>query len=358
MSREYGNNNSPKILIVDDISLNVDILANMIEAMGYLPMKAQSGREALKLMGESLPQLILMDISMPEMNGYELCELLKGNKTTRDIPIIFISAMDGSDDKIRGFQVGAVDFITKPFELTEVTMRVENHLKIYKMQQEMEAYTYRLNRLVNEQSKRLETEQKNILIAIAMITEGKDERAQNHLSNVSYNSRILAQSLQFSPVFEKDITAAFIEKIGISAMLHDVGKIQISEDILLKPGPLTPEEKTIVRQHSEAGAHMLETIYKHAEKNDFLPLAINIARYHHEKWNGEGYPEKIKGKEIPICARIAAIVNVFDTLTGARCYKEALPVEESLEIIEKNRGVYFDPDIVDVFMKMWKQLKY
>lgn len=348
----------PKILIVDDLSVNVGILQQIIEKMGYIPLAAENGREVLAILEHTLPQLILLDISMPEMNGYELCEILKSKKLTQDIPVIFISAMDGSEDMARGFKAGAVDFITKPFEPLEVKMRVENHLKIYSMRKEMEDYNYRLNHLVNEQMKRIETEQRNILFALAKVTEGIDNSTDNHLKNVSYNSRILAQSLQLSPSFENEITAAFIEKIEVAAMLHDIGKIRIPDEILLKPGRLDIKERKIIKRHAEIGAHILEEIYNSAENNDFLPMAINIARYHHERWNGSGYPKGLKGKEIPLPARIVSLIDIFDTLTGERCYKQAYTIEESLSIIQNCSGIYFEPDIVDIFMKVYKQLRH
>lgn len=358
MDEKRSIEEAPQILIVDDLDVNVAILQEIIQTMGYRPLAAFSAKEALGVLKETLPQLILLDISMPDMNGYELCYILKSSKWTRDIPVIFISAMDGSDDRVRGFKAGGVDFIPKPFEPMEVTMRIENHLKIYKMQKELEAYNYRLNRLVNEQMERIENEQKNILLALAKVTEGRDNSSGNHLENVSYNSRILAQSLSFSPLFEKEITAAFVEKIEVASMLHDIGKIQIPDEILLKPSQLDHNERKIIRQHSEIGAHILEEIYDSTEKNDFLPLAVNIARHHHERWNGTGYPEGLKGREIPICARIVSLVDIYDTLTGERCYKTAYSIEESLEIIEECKEIYFDPDIVDVFMRIQKQLKH
>lgn len=339
MELENRGREKPRILIVDDLEVNVVILEQIIKKMGYIPLAANEGKEALKIMTHTLPQVILLDISMPEMSGYELCEILKKNKVTRDIPVIFISAMDGSDDKIRGFKAGAVDFITKPFEPLEVTMRIENHLKLYEMQKEMEAYSFRLNLLVNEQMDRIEAEQKNILFALAKVTEDRDNSTNNHLENISYNSRMLAQSLQISPIFEKEITAAFIEKIGVAAMLHDIGKIRMPDELLLKTGELSESEREERRKHTENGALILEEIYANAEKNDFLPMAINIARYHHERWDGTGYPDGLKEKEIPLCARIVSIIDRFDTLTGECFYKSAYTIEESIQFIEGYKGM-------------------
>ncbi|NLL76240.1 MAG: response regulator [Clostridiales bacterium] len=358
MDWEIKNQETPQILIVDDLKMNILFLREIIEGMGYIPLTAANGKEALQIVRTAFPQVILMDISMPEMSGYEVCEILKKNKRTRDIPVIFISAMDSSESKIKGFKAGAVDFITKPFEPLEVTMRIENHLKMYRLQEEMKEYNYKLNCLVNEQMKRIEAEQKNILYALAKVTEGRDNSIKNHLENIRYNSRLLAQSLQFSHVFEKEITTAFIEKIGVAAMLHDIGKIQISDEILLKPGQLSREERKVINQHTEIGAHILEEIHANTESNDFLPMAITIARYHHEKWDGTGYPEGLKEREIPLSARIVSLIDIFDTLTGERCYKMAYTIEQSLLIIEECKGIYFDPDIVEVFMKIQKQLRH
>lgn len=358
MEKEIKIQDIPYILIVDDLKMTQAVLRDIIEKMGYQPLLASNGKEALQVIQQTLPQLILMDVTMPEMSGYELCRILKSNKKTRDIPVIFVSAMFGSEERIKGFKAGAVDFITKPFDAMEVTMRVENYLKVYMMKKEMEDYNARLNRLINEQMKRIEAEQKNILYALAKVTEARDNSTVNHLENVGYNSRILAQSLQLTPKFEKEITGAFVEKIQVASMLHDIGKIQIPDEILLKPGSLNVHERDIIKQHVEIGAHILEEINKSAEKNDFLPMAVNIARYHHERWDGTGYPEGLKGKEIPLCARIVGLIDIFDTLTGERCYKMAYTIEESLQIINECKEIYFDPDIVDVFMKIQRQLRH
>ena len=295
---------------------------------------------------------------MPEMDGYEFCERLKENPITRDIPIIFISAADSSEDKVRGFKLGAVDYIGKPFEVTEVTMRVKNHLKIYEMQQELELSNRRLHSVISSQARRIEEEQKNILYALATLTEGKDTDTRFHLDNVAYNCRLLAQSLQFSPEFSEEVSESFIDTIGVASRLHDIGKIQTPCNILAKPGPLEPKEMEIVKRHVEQGAAILERVYDSTPENSFLPMAIEIARYHHARWDGTGYPEQLHGKNIPLSARITIIVDIYDTLLGERCYKKAYSKEESLKIIEEGSGTFFDPEIVDVFLKVQKQLHH
>jgi len=348
----------PQILIVDDVDANLMILENIIQEMGYLPRCAANAADAAALIAESLPQLILLDVFMPEMDGYEFCERLKDSPITRDIPIIFISAADSSEDKVRGFKLGAVDYIGKPFEVTEVTMRVKNHLKLYEMQQELELSNRRLHSVISSQARRSEDEQKNILYALAAVTEGKDRDTKNHLENVAFNCRLLAQSLQFSPEFTEDISESFIDTIEVASRLHDIGKIQTPCDILTKQGPLEEEEMQIVKRHVNQGAAILERVYENTPGNSFLPMAIEIARYHHARWDGSGYPKDICGKDIPLSARITIIADIFDTLTGERCYKSAYSKEESLKIIGEGSGTFFDPEIVDVFMKVEKQLRH
>ena len=345
------------ILIVDDITSNLVILTEIIKNAGYIARPVTSVKQALAAMEINLPQLILLDISMPDMDGYEFCEMLKKDVKTRNIPIIFISAMTAPEDKVKGFQVGAVDFISKPIELEEVTMRVNNHLKIYKMQQELEVYNRRLHKMVNEQIKKITEEEKNFMYALAMLAESKEDRNGAHVRNIGRNCKLLAQSLQFSPKFEKEITNSFISTIETAAPLHDIGKVSISDTILLKPGRLTQEEMKIVRGHAELGAKTLIELYNMNEHNEFLEMAIDIAHYHHEKWNGKGYPEGLSGTQIPLAARIMAVVDVYDALTSDKCYKTAYSHEKSMEIINEEAGKSFDPDIIEVFNKIQKQLK-
>lgn len=306
------------VLIVDDITSNLVILAEMIKSAG---------------------------------------ELLKKDVKTRDIPIIFISAMNTMEDKKRGFELGAVDFISKPFELEEVTIRVNNHLKIYQMQQELEGYNRRLHKMVNDQIKRIEEEEKNFIFALAKLAELKENTDGIHLRNISRNSKLLAMSLQFSPKFEKESSNSFVETIEIAAGLHDIGKIGLSDQILLKPGPLTAEERKVIETHSELGAKTLQELYAMNGHNEFLKMAIEIAQYHHERWDGGGYPYGLKGKEIPLSARIVAVVDVYDALVGERCYKKPYTHEESVRIINEEAGSHFDPDIIEVFNKIQNQLQ-
>lgn len=357
MDLRTNNKWTANILIVDDVAPNLVILTEIIKKAGYLPRPVTSAKQALEAMKATLPQLILLDISMPEMDGFEFCEFLKKESWAKEIPIIFISALDSPEEKKHGFELGAVDFITKPFETVEVVSRVNTHIKIFKMQQELEENNKRLHKMVNDQLKILQNEQKNMVYALAKLSEARDDAIGDHLENVGRNCKLLAQSLQFSPVFEKEITQSFIEEIEITAPLHDIGKIRIPDRILLKPGKLTEEEMEVMKTHTELGAKSLMDIYAASEHNEFIKMAIDIAYYHHEKWDGTGYPKGLKGKDIPLAARIMAVIDVYDTLTGERCYKEAFSNEESVEIINEHAGKSFDPDIVEVFNKIQRQLR-
>lgn len=357
MENVEKSNTGSQILIVDDVEANLMILENIILQMGHTPRCASSANEAAKLIAEQLPQLILLDVFMPEMDGYEFCERLKENPVTRDIPIIFISAADSSEDKVRGFNLGAVDYIGKPFEVTEVTMRVRNHLKLYEVQQELELSNRRLHSVISSQARRIEEEQKNILYALAALAQGKELNGRSHLDHVSYNCRILTQSLQFSPDFSEEISESFINTIEVASRLHDIGNIQAPCNLLLVDKTLKPEEMEIVKCHVEQGAEILERVYASTPENSFLPMAIDIARYHHARWDGSGYPQDAAEKDIPLSARITTVLDIYDTLRGVRSYKDDYTQEESLKIMEEGRGILFDPEILDVFFKVQKQFR-
>lgn len=345
-----------KILVVDDVEVNLIILEEIIKNMGYQAILAQSVKEAFELMKEeeNIPQIILSDISMPEVDGFTFCSMLKKNPYTRNIPLIFISAMDQAADLSKGFEMGAVDYIPKPFEKTEVRMRISTHLKLYTLQKDLEDNNRRLSMIVTRQMEKMRLEQRNIMYALAKLVESRESESGTHYKNIADNSRLLAQGMQMSTVFEKDVTDNFIETIESAAGLHDIGKIKIPDSILLKKDILTEEERKIMSTHAELGAKTLMEIYEGVERNDFINMAIDIAYYHHENWDGTGYPKGLKGQEIPLAARIVKVVDVFDALIGERVYKSALSLEESLENMEEGAGKYFDPDIIQVFMKIYR----
>lgn len=356
MAQEMQNQLEPDVIIVDDLEINQAILIQMIESMGYEAAGVSSGAEALSLVKEHLPKLFLLDITMPEMSGFELCEKLKHDVRTREIPVIFISATTNLDDKVMGFSLGGADFITKPFALAEVTARVSTQLRDYEMKREIEFYNKRLNKVVNEQMRKLEDEKKNVPYAITKIVGKSRHSSQSCMNNIRENARLLAQSLQFSPKFENQVSNGFIEAIEVAAPLYDLGMLSVPYEVLSKKEGITEEEKGIVRGHTKEGAEILTEICSQVGDNQFLRMAVDIAHYHHERWDGKGYPEGLKGEEIPLAARIIKLLDNYDALTGRGRYGDALSPEESLKVMEGEVGAKYDPDIFDVFKRVRKQL--
>ncbi|WP_167957882.1 HD domain-containing phosphohydrolase [Anaerosporobacter faecicola] len=347
----------PRILVVDDMEANLLILSRIIESLGYIALTAKSVKQAILILQKELPQIILTDLSMPDMNGYDFIYLLKENQLTKDIPVIIVSGLDSSPDKVRGFKAGAVDFIPKPFEVEEVKVRLATHLKIYSMQQEMEMCNQKLNVMVQKQMFRIEEEQRNILYALARLTEFSDaEGGYSHLSNVSNNARILAESLSLTLEYEDIVTTEFVDTIEIAALLHDIGKISVPTRILGKPGKLSKAEQELIQEHTSQGARIIHEIQRSCGENRFLKMAERIALSHHERWDGLGYPNRIKGEDIPLEARIINIVGVFDVLTNEQVYRSKISRADALEIMENEAGKSFDPKIFQIFGKIIKQL--
>lgn len=357
MKMENNKKEVPKILIVDDISINVEILENIIRAEGYEPLCALNVQEALDIMNETMPELILSDFTMPGMSGLEFCRLLKSNPKTKNIPFVFITVANSSEEKKAAFLAGAVDFIPKPFEPTEVVMRVNNQLSSYHIRQEMEDYNRLMHKTLSEQKRQIEKESDNVLMALTKLVEKRDSRIGKHLERVGHNCHILAQSLQLVIRYENLITDNFIETIGMAAQLHDIGNILLPDSMLIREQLTKDEKKEAIKLHTEEGYKVLEEISNDISYSRFLNMAIIIARYHHANWDGEGYPQDIKGEDIPLEARITTVVNDFDNMLHGRYDGREYSVEEALDIVNQNSGSVYDPHIVEVFNKVQKQLQ-
>ncbi|MCI8428517.1 MAG: response regulator [Lachnospira sp.] len=351
-----SNKEKPKILIVDDISINVELMQDIIESEGYEALCALSVQEALDIMNETMPQLILSDFSMPGMNGLEFCKLLKSNQRTRDIPFIFITVANSREEKEQAFYAGAVDFIPKPFEPVEVIMRVNNQLANYYAKLEMEDYNRMIYKMMTEQKKHIEKERENVLLALAKVLEKRDVHKTSYLERIGYNCSILAQSLQLIPQYETFVTDNFIETIGVASRLHDIGTILISDALLFNENLSQEEQLDMIKIHTEEGAKILEEIDRENNQSNLLDMAIHIARYHHANWDGTGYPKNLKGDAIPLEARITTIVNDFDLMLCKPCDDRKVLINESLKKINDRSGTVYDPHIVEVFNKVFKQL--
>ena len=339
----------PNILIVDDTIENLQVLGEMLKGKGYKVRPAPSGKLALAA-AESAPlDLILLDIMMPEMDGYEVCRRLKSNERLAKIPVIFLSALQETKDKVKAFAVGGEDYVTKPFQFEEVQARVSTHLELHRIQEEIERYNRQLEALVQAEVKEISESQMATILALAKLTESRDDETGKHIERVQAISRTLASALSKADGFGKIIDEAYIDRIYYASALHDIGKAGIPNRILLKPGHLTAKEFEEVKRHTTIGANTLEAAKHNYPNSPFINMGILIARHHHERWDGSGYPDGLKGEAIPLSARIMAVVDVYDALVSPRCYKPALSHEESCDFIFAGSGTLFEPAVVDVF---------
>lgn len=352
MIYEDKNVEKGKILIVDDVEMNRAILEQIIDNMGVQPILAENGEQALELAEKWMPQLILTDVSMPGMNGYELCGALKKNESTKDIPIIFISAYDSPEDIIEGLTLGGEDYITKPFIAEEVQARVGVRLRLYEANRELMEMNRRLQVSVKEQLKQIEQEKKNILFAMANVTAQDADDEKVCADRLGRNCRILALAMQLSPLYESKISDTYIETLELAAPLCNIGNIGIPREILQKDTELTEEEKQIMQSHTEIGAKILRDIYRNQDYNDFVSVAVDIVQCHHENWDGSGYPCGLKQEEIPLGAQIVAVMDRYCTLTGKENYSK----EEALEIMSQESEIKFNPDIFGICKRISRQL--
>lgn len=343
-------NNEKVVLVVDDLFENLLILKKMLEKCGYTPITASSARDALDMMKIKMPELILLDVYMPEMDGFELCEILKNDVSTRDIPIVFISAGMSNEDKVKGFSLGAVDFINKPFALEEVSLRVNNHVQMYEMRKSMEGYNKKLNKMVKEHVMRIKEEQKNTIRALERMFFLHFPKKEATFKNMAYNCRFLAQALEFSEKYEKQINATFIESIDEAVLLHDIGRISAKN---------SEADKHMC--HEECGALFLKELSFLSEHNEMLRLAIDGANSHNEKWDGTGKPQGIKGEEIPLVARILAVCNRFEKECAGLLYTKPEATADELReyavaAIQRDSGTAYEPELVRIFAQVSRQL--
>lgn len=340
-----------KILVIDDNVTNVKILKIILEKAGYETETVTDPLMATAKVKEVNPGLILLDINMPEIDGFTLCREFKKDETIRDIPVIFISALSDDDSMVDGFHAGGVDYILKPFKAETVKARAATHLQIHELQRELETANKILEDKVKEQVQQISDMQMETIFSLAKLAQSRDDDTGKHLERVQKYCSILATQLKKDGAFDGLITDDFIKNIVNASTLHDIGKVGITDLILLKPGKLTEEEFETMKTHTIIGAETLDDVDKKFGNNAFIEIGKVIARHHHERWDGRGYPDKLAGEEIPIAARIMAIADVYDALSQKRVYKEAFSHEKCIQIIKESSGSQFDPVIVDAFLK-------
>jgi putative two-component system response regulator len=356
MNENIFQNKTPNILIVDDEPYNLQVLSLILKQRGYKVRPVSGGRMAIQAAKIELPDLILLDITMPDMNGYDVCTALKSDDSLKEIPVIFISALNETKDKLKAFSAGGVDYVEKPFHYEEVQSRVQTHLKLHFLQIELEEHNKKLGELVQAQVKEISESQIETIFAIVKLAEARDDDTGKHLEHTKEFCRMLSIQLSGKPGFKSRINQSFIRDIFYASPLHEIGKVAIPDNILLKKGRHTSEEFEFMKKHAALGAQTLQLVHFKYNNNTFIKMGIEIARYHHERWDGTGYPDRLQGELIPFCARIMAIVDVYDALRSKRCYKPALSHKESCEIIVKGSGTQFDPDVVEAFREINEQL--
>ncbi len=339
------------ILVVDDTPDNLQLMSGLLREH-YKVQVASSGEKALKLMaGGVLPDLVLLDILMPGMDGYEVCRRMRDDPRMRQVPVIFVTAKSDSEDEEQGLDLGAVDYITKPISPAITLARIRTHLSLKRAVDLLQDRNQTLEDEVRRRTRELSSIQDVTIMAMSSLAETRDNETGNHIRRTQNYVKALALQLKPHPRFSSYLSAEQIELLYKSAPLHDIGKVGIPDSILLKPGRLEPAEFEIMKTHTTLGRDAILAAENLLDSpNSFLQCAREIALSHQEKWDGSGYPEGLKGDAIPVSARLMALADVYDALISRRVYKAPMSHEQAVEIISEGRGVHFDPDIVDAFL--------
>lgn len=346
------------LLIVDDTPDNLTLISSLLED-DYDIKVATNAEKALRIAtSERPPDLILLDIMKPEIDGYEVCRRLKNNSATRDIPIIFLTARSEIEDEQKGLELGAVDYITKPISPPILMARVKTQLSLKASADFLRDKNDFLEREVARRISEFMAIQDVTILALASLAETRDSDTGNHIRRTQFYVRALAEQLKQHPRFSGFLSDYNINMLFKSAPLHDIGKVGIPDKILLKPGPLEPHEFEIMKRHTTLGREAIE----HAERSlgtkvEFLSMAKEIAYSHQEKWDGSGYPEGLSGDNIPISARLMALADVYDALISRRVYKDPIPHDQATQIILEGKNKHFDPDMVDAFIAIQAQFQ-
>jgi len=346
------------LLVVDDTPDNLLLMTDLLKDR-YRVKVANSGEKALRLLqGDSLPDLILLDVMMPGLSGHEVARRLKDDPHTREIPIIFLTAMAGTEDEIHGLELGAVDYITKPIRPALVLARVDTQLKLKAAADFLRDHNEYLEQEVQRRTREVVAIQDVAIQAMASLAETRDNETGNHIRRTQHYVKVLAEHLQDHPRFRHFLSVATIELLFKSAPLHDIGKVGIPDHILLKPGRFSAEEFEIMKSHTTLGRDAIQRAEDQLGiRAEFLSLAKEIAYSHQEKWDGSGYPQGLVADAIPISARLMAVADVYDALISRRVYKAGMPHEQAVEIITQGRGSHFDPDICDAFLACCEQFQ-
>ncbi|MDR2755863.1 MAG: response regulator [Planctomycetaceae bacterium] len=351
-------NEKELIVLVDDNPSNLRAGKNVLTEH-YSVATVPSAKKMFSLLENNTPALILLDVDMPEMNGYETIKILKENPETKDIPVIFLTGKTDTENEIEGLDLGAIDYIVKPFMPSLLLKRIEVHLLVERQkktlevqQKELKNFNDNLQRMVDEKTETVLGLQEAMLKTVVDLVESRDDITGGHIERTQHGVRVLVEALLDHPVFGEEVSRWDIKLLLQSSQLHDVGKIAISDRILLKPGKLDRDEFEEMKQHTTIGVQIIERIESITRTCDFLRYAKIFAGTHHEKWDGSGYPEGLSDKSIPLQGRIMALADVYDALVSERPYKKAFSRSEAIKIIQNAKGIQFDPILTDIFAKV------
>ncbi|MDL2273528.1 response regulator [Oscillospiraceae bacterium OttesenSCG-928-G22] len=344
-----------KIMLVDDNMTNLTIGKNVLLEK-YDVFTIPSGEKLFQILEKIMPDLILLDIEMPGMSGYDVIRRLKGEEKTRDIPVVFLTAKNDTGSELEGLSLGAVDFISKPFSPPLLLKRIELHLLVESQKRELKDYNDNLQEMVKKKTEAVVNLQNAVLQTVAELVECRDDITGGHIERTQYYLRILVSAMIDRGLYWNEISSWSEDDFFFqSAQLHDVGKIAIKDSILLKPGKLTSEEFDIMKTHTTFGGKVIDKIGRSSKEQTFLKNAKIFAETHHEKWDGSGYPLGLSGADIPLQGRLMAIADVYDALISERPYKDAFSHEEAVKIIVSGKGAHFDPQLVDLFFSVADQ---
>ncbi|MBP3594774.1 MAG: response regulator [Lachnospiraceae bacterium] len=345
------------ILVVDDDTSNL-ALAQKILGKEYRIAAANSGKVALKYLENNCPDLILLDINMPEMDGFQVLEEVQRMERFSHVPVIFLTADNDPETETRCFATGAVDFVAKPFIPDVLMSRVKKTLELEIYRANLEHMVEEQTRIITARTRRISQIQEQVIMGMATLIETRDNSTGKHVKNTMTYVKMIASELKARNIYSDILTEDYIMNVYKAAPLHDVGKIKISDAILRKPGRLTEEEYNAMKLHTVYGREIINEIIGGVEDPAYVKIAEDIAMYHHERWDGTGYPIGLKGEDIPLCARIMALADVFDALYEERCYKEPIrPVYKIMQTLKEGRGTQFDPLITDVFTSLEQEIK-
>ncbi|MBP5607065.1 MAG: response regulator [Lachnospiraceae bacterium] len=342
-------NQKKKILMVDDVALNHATARSVLEDT-YDLYEAYSGKEAFELLKELGPDLILLDVVMPEMNGMEVLVKLKSIPAYKNIPVIFLTADTSPEAEVEGFKLGIVDYITKPFVPMVMKKRIETQIDLAQYRNDLEA---RVEQKIEEMEQMYDL----MTVSFAGLVESRDGVTGVHLKNTSLYFSVFISHLKSVAKYKEYLPPTVVKKACRSAPLHDVGKIAIRDSVLQKPSSLSDAEFDSMKFHSVIGGELFDYLEKRIPDPEFAAIASQIARSHHERWDGKGYPDGLKGEEIPLLARVMALVDVYDAMTSKRPYKEPISHEKTMTFIAANSGTQFDPDLVKEFINISNVIK-